>query len=124
MGALDQELAQELAAWEARGLTRREQALEGLVDLVTNDYLNLAQDPHLIEASAERRNGTARAEDRRACWEVALLWIAKWSGLPRSGWAPKMACSFHRATRPTPGSFQPWSALAIWLCPTHSITHH
>ena len=53
MGALDQELAQELAAWEARGLTRREQALEGRVDLVTNDYLNLAQDPRLIEAASQ-----------------------------------------------------------------------
>ncbi|MBJ75541.1 MAG: dethiobiotin synthase [Planctomycetes bacterium] len=51
MGALDQELAQELAAWEARGLTRHEQALEGLVDLVTNDYLSLAQDTRLIEAA-------------------------------------------------------------------------
>jgi 8-amino-7-oxononanoate synthase len=51
MASLDQELAQELAAWEARGLTRREQALEGRVDFVTNDYLGLAQNPELIEAA-------------------------------------------------------------------------
>lgn len=50
--ALDSEARALLADLASRGLSRAPTSTDGLVDLVTNDYLGLSKDPRVVEAAA------------------------------------------------------------------------
>ena len=54
MTGLDDELAREMASWEAAGLRRElPKPVDGLADFVSNDYLSLAREPRVVEAARE-----------------------------------------------------------------------
>ncbi len=92
MNSLERQLAQELAAWEGRGLTRREQALDGRVDFVTNDYLGLSQEADVVAAAqaAVREYGAGGRSARllaggsnldREVERAAATWLGSEAGL-------------------------------------------
>jgi len=101
LDAFDQDLGQRLAALEAQGLRRALRLPHG-IDLVSNDYLGLADHPHLIERMTEALSSVgAGAKASRLLrghlpiFDETEARLAAFSGTPAallfgSGWAANL----------------------------------